>query len=339
LTGVRQMGLADVPEPKIENKTDVLLKIEMVGICGSDVHYYQRGRIGSQVVEFPFILGHECAATVRAIGDSVTRVKVGDHVVIEPAVACHNCDQCKMGRENTCRDLKFLGCPGQLGGCLCEYIVMPEDCCLGFGDKLKFAQAALCEPAAIAMYAVRQAQQPQKADVAILGAGPIGLSCMVCANAEGTNTCYVTEKIDSRVEVARNNGATWVGNPNKEDIVKQIRKSRAAGMDVVFECAGEQETIDQAIEILKPGGKLMLIGIPLAERISFDIDKIRRKEISIVNVRRQNKCTQLCIDSIASGKIEVDFMVTHRFRPEQTPQAFDMVASYRDGVVKAMIEF
>jgi L-iditol 2-dehydrogenase len=339
LTGIRQMELADVPEPSIKKDADVLLKVEVVGVCGSDVHYYETGRIGSQIVEYPFIVGHECAGTVKDVGGAVTRVKVGDTVVVDPAITCHNCDQCKQGRRNTCRNLKFLGCPGQVEGCLCEYIVMPEDCCFPIGGKITFAQAVLCEPLAIGVYAVKQANLPENADIAILGSGPIGLSCLVSAKAEKANTCYVTEKIDERIEIAEENGATWVGNPNKEDIVKEILNRQPAGMDVVFECAGQQETIDEAVELLKPGGKLMLIGIPRTERISLMIHKIRRKEITLIDVRRQNKCTQTCIDLIASGKIGVDFMITHRFKLEQTKDAFDMVAGYRDGVVKALIEF
>ncbi|MCX5636433.1 MAG: zinc-binding dehydrogenase, partial [Planctomycetota bacterium] len=129
-----------------------------------------------------------------------------------------------------------------------------------------------------------------------------------------------------------------VGNPDKQDVVKEILQKQPAGMDVVFECAGQQETIDQGVDLLKPGGRLMLIGIPRIERISFAIDKIRRKEITIINIRRQNKCTQAAIDLAASGKINVDFMITHRFKFEQTQDAFDMVAKYRYGVVKALIE-
>ncbi len=338
LTGIRKMELTEVPEPSVKEDSDVLLKIEMVGVCGSDVHYYETGKIGSDIAEYPFIVGHECAATVEAVGGSVTRVKVGERVAVEPAIVCHNCDQCEQGRENTCRNLKFLGCSGQVEGCLCEYIIMPEDCCFPIGDKLTFAQAVLCEPLAIAVYAVKQAHLRGGSDIAILGAGPIGLSCLVATKAENVRTCYVTEKVKERVEVAEKNGATWVGNPNKEDIVKEILERQPAGIDVVFECAGQQETIDQAVELLKPGGKLMLIGIPRTERISFIIDKMRRKEITLVNVRRQNKCTETAIDLIASGKVSVDFMATHRFKLEQTQQAFDMVAGYRDGVVKALIE-
>jgi L-iditol 2-dehydrogenase len=336
LTGIRQMKMTNVPEPTIKKDDEVLLKIEAVGVCGSDVHYYETGRIGSQIVKYPFVVGHECAATVKTVGGAVTRVKAGDNVVVEPAIACNNCDQCKMGRKNTCRNLKFLGCPGQASGCICEYIVMPEDCCFPIDDKITFEQGVLCEPLAIGLYAVKQAHLPENADIAILGAGPIGLSCLVAA--DNARSCYVTEKIEERAEAAEKNGATWIGNPNKEDIVKEILKQKPAGVDVVFECAGQQETIDQAVEILKPGGKLMLVGIPRLERVSFSIDKIRRKEITIVNVRRQNECTQTAIDLIADGKINVDFMITHRFKLEQTQQAFDMVAEYRDGVIKALIE-
>jgi L-iditol 2-dehydrogenase len=338
LTGIRQMKMANVPEPTIKKDNDVLLKAEVVGVCGSDVHYYETGRIGSQIVEYPFIVGHECAATVKAVGSAVTGVKAGDGVVVEPAIACNNCDQCKRGRKNTCRNLKFLGCPGQAGGCLCEYIVMPEDCCFPIDDKITFDQGVLCEPLAIGVYAVKQACISENTDIAILGSGPIGLSCLVSTVAENANACYVTEKIEERVEAAKKNGASWVGNPNKEDIVKEILRLEPAGMDVVFECAGQQETIDQAVELLKPGGKLMLVGIPRLERISFIIDKIRRKEITIVNVRRQNECTQMAIDLVAAGETNVDFMITHRFKLEQTQQAFDMVAEYRDGVIKALIE-
>jgi L-iditol 2-dehydrogenase len=337
LTGLSQMELRDVPGPSIEKETDVLLKIEKIGICGSDVHYYETGRIGEQIVEYPFIVGHECSATVRAIGDSVTRVKVGDEVVVEPAVPCHNCQQCAQGRENTCYNVRFLGTPGQGGGSLCEFLVMPEECCFPTHGKINLEQAALCEPLSIGFYAVKRAGLPENADVAILGAGPIGLSCLLNAITAKARVCYVTDKIDERVEGAKKGGADWAGNPDKQDIVKEILKKQQYGVDFVFECCGRQEAIDQAIEMLEPGGKLVLIGSPRAERISLDISKIRRKEIAIINIRRQNECVQPVIDLVTSGKINTDFMVTHRFSFEQTKQAFDLVAEYQDGVVKAMI--
>lgn len=338
LTGIRQMEVIDMPEPAISKNNEVLLRVEAVGVCGSDVHYYETGKIGSQVVEYPFIIGHECAATVEAVGSEVTRVKVGDEVVVEPAVSCSECDQCRQGRENTCRKLRFLGTPGQGKGCLCEYIVMPQDSCFPTRRTITLEQGVLCEPLAIGIYSVKSACISEGSDISILGSGPIGLSCLVSALAENVNACYITEKIEERVEVARRNGATWVGNPNKEDIAREIIRQKPNGMDAVFECAGQQDTLDEAVELLKPGGRLVVVGIPRLERISFAIDKIRRKEINIVNIRRQNHCTQAAIDLIASGGAKVEFMITHRFKLEQTQQAFDMVAGYHDGVVKALIE-
>jgi L-iditol 2-dehydrogenase len=338
LTGLRQMELRDVLEPRIEKETDVLLKIERVGVCGSDVHYYETGRIGSQVVKYPYITGHECAATVKAVGKSVTRVKVGAPVVIDPAVSCHHCAQCKLGRENTCYSLRFLGTPGQGGGCLCEYLVMPQECCYPTNGAITLEQAVLCEPLSIAAYSVQQAKLPEHANIAILGAGPIGLCTLVSAKAQGVNACYMTEKIQERLKAARQAGATWVGNPDKQDIVKEILKRQRDGVDVAFECAGQQEAIDQCVELLRPGGTLILTGIPRFDRISLAIDLIRRKEITIVNIRRQNQCTQKAIDLIASGKVKADFMITHHFPLEETQEAFELVAGYREGVVKAMID-
>jgi threonine dehydrogenase-like Zn-dependent dehydrogenase len=163
------------------------------------------------------------------------------------------------------------------------------------------------------------------------------LCTFVSAKAENINACYMTEKIPQRIEVARQAGATWVGNPDKQNIVKEILKRQPDGLDVAFECAGQQETVDQCVDLLRPGGTLILTGIPRFDRVSFAIDLIRRKEITIVNIRRQNQCTHKAIDLIASGQVNVDFMITHHFSFEETQDAFELVAEYRDGVVKAMI--
>jgi len=337
LTDINQIRINDVPDPKIEKPTDVLLKIELVGVCGSDVHYYETGRIGSQIADFPFIVGHECSATVLDAGPDVTRVKKGDRVAVDPAMPCFQCDQCKAGRENTCRNLKFLGCPGQTDGCLSEFFVMPQSSLFPIPDSMSLEQAALAEPATIGLYSVKQANLSPISKIAVLGAGPIGLSCLLAARALVTDKCYITEKIDPRCQTAKSAGADWVGNPLKQDIVADILKLEPLGLDAVLECAGQQETIDQAVQLLKPGGKLVLIGIPREEKISFIIDNVRRKELTIINIRRQNDCTAECLDLIAQGKISPEFMITHRFTLEQTKQAFDLVAKYADGVVKAFI--
>jgi len=339
LTDIKKLELRDIPSPKITSDKDILLKTKSVGVCGSDVHYYETGRIGSQVVQFPFIVGHECSAIVTETGKGVTRVKVGDMVAVDPAMVCHECDQCRQGRENTCRNLRFLGCPGQADGCLSEYFVMPEDSLFPLHGKITSDQAVLSEPLSIAVYAVKQSQFSPSANIAVLGAGPIGLGVMAAAQFQGINDIYMTDRIDDRVLIAQKAHARWCGNPDGENIVDTIMNQQPAGIDAVFECAGQQDALDQALDLLKPGGKLMLIGIPREERISFIIDRLRRKEITLINVRRQNNCVQPAIDMIAAGRVDVDYMVTHRFRPEQAQEAFDMVAGYEDGVIKALIDF
>lgn len=332
------MELCETPMPSIQQGTDVLMKIEQVGVCGSDVHYYETGRIGDQIVEFPFALGHECAATVEAIGPDVTRVKPGDRIAVDPAMPCFACDQCLGGREHTCRKLRFLGCPGQTEGCLGEYLVMPETSCFLIGS-LSFTQGVLCEPLAIGFYAARQAGVTEGMSVAMLGAGPIGLCCQVSAMALGAADCLVTDLIPERLEMARGHGASWAGSPDQQDIVAEIRRQHPEGVDVVFECAGQQETIDQGVSLLKPGGKLMLIGIPRENAISLSIHEARQREVTVVNVRRQNQCTQTVIDWIQEGRLQVDFMRTHQFELEKTQDAFELVVGYREGVMKAIVEF
>ncbi|MBM4103091.1 MAG: zinc-binding dehydrogenase [Planctomycetes bacterium] len=338
LTGIRQMEMREIPSPKITRDTDVLLKIEAVGVCGSDIHYYETGRIGSQVVQYPFVVGHECAGRVVEVGASVKNLRPGQLVAVEPAVSCHQCDQCLAGRPHTCRKLVFLGCPGQIAGCLCEYLVMPAECCFPIDDKLTAAQGILCEPFAIGVYAVKQSQMQPGTKIAVLGAGPIGLSVMAASKALGVAKVYMTEIIEERLRLAQNNGADWVGNPNKENIVTAIGRAEQDGIDIVYECAGQQEALDQGIELLKPGGKMMLVGIPRETRVSFSPDLMRRKEITLINVRRQNHCTQKAIDLLAAGKVNLDFMVTHRFDFSQTQKAFDLVADYKDGAVKVIVK-
>jgi len=339
LTGIRQMEMREVPDPVIENETDVLIRMAAVGVCGSDVHYYVSGKISSQVVQYPFTVGHEGAGVVAKVGAKVTKVKTGDRVAIEPAMPCWECDQCKIGRNHTCRKLRFLGCPKQAEGCLKEFIVMPETSCLKISDRMTMVEAAISEPLAIGVYGVQNSIPMKGTRVGILGVGPIGLCVMLPARAQGASKIYVTDKIDDRIAIARGAGADWGANPGKEDVVAKLLEQEPGGLDVVFECCGDQAALDQAIEILKPGGKLMVIGIPAVDKISFSIDKLRHKEICIQNVRRQCHCVQPSLDMMDNRMFDINFMVTHTFRFEDTKKAFDLAADYRDGVVKAMIQF
>jgi L-iditol 2-dehydrogenase len=337
LTGIKKFEIQQVPDPHIIGDNDVLIRIKMVGVCGSDIHYYTTGRIGSQIVKYPFIIGHEAAGIVERTGKKVTRVKSGQKIAIDPAVSCGHCDQCKSGRENTCRELLFMGNPGQLDGALSEYIVINERSCYPLKDNTTFEQAVLAEPFAIAVYAVEQSHLPEKANIVILGAGPIGMSVFHLLRTKNVGDIYITDRIEERIEFSKQLNPRWCGNPDQTDVVKEISSIGPMLMDVVFECSGDREAYFQAIELLKPGGTFTIVGIPELDEIPLPIHDLRRKEIKILNIRRQAHCTQKAIDLLELRKINIDSLVTHHFSLEEIDRAFDLVANYQDGVMKAMI--
>lgn len=330
------MEMVDAPRPEIQHPGEVLIRMKAVGVCGSDVHYYDSGKIGSQVVQYPFAVGHEGAGQVEAVGSGVKTLKPSDRVAIDPAMPCFTCDQCRAGRFHTCRHMRFLGCPGQAEGCLAEYVVMPETSCIRIADHLTYEQAAASEPLAIGVYAVKLSGIRPGQTACILGSGPIGISVLSAAKAAGITQVAVTDKIPERLAIARQSGATWTGNASDPDLEQQLLRNFPQP-DFVFECCGSQDALDSAVRLLVPGGKLMIIGIPPFSRFGFDVDLMRRKEIAIQNVRRQNLCTEPTIKMLEDGVIHVDHWITHRFPLAETQQAFDMVSQYRDGVLKAMI--
>lgn len=337
MTGLREIEVREAPEPKMEGPEDVLVRIDTIGVCGSDVHYYTAGKIGSQKVQYPQTVGHECSGTIVEIGPGVTRLKPGQRVAVEPAISCGNCDQCLAGRPHTCRNLKFMGCPGQAPGVISELMVMPSECCFPIPDSMSLVQAAVAEPLSIGVYAQKLAAMPDNVKVAVLGTGPIGLCTILSCRAGGECTVYAADLLENRLETAVKCGADWTGRPPHDDIVSEIKKLEPLGIDYVFECAGEQETLDQAIELLKPGGTLVMVGIPEVDRVSFSIDDLRRKELRLQNVRRQNDCLGVAVDLIASEAVDVMPLVTHHFPVDEIKDAFEMVAGYKDGIIKGMI--
>jgi len=336
LTALGEMEIRETADPEIASDDQVLLRIDAVGVCGSDVHYYTTGGIGSQRVEYPWTVGHECAGTVIEVGGDASGLAEGMRVAIDPLVSCGKCDQCLRNRPHTCRNQAFLACPGQLPGALAEYAVMPAECCFPVPDSLSDDEVTLAEPLSIGLYSQRLAR-PVPRRAAILGVGPIGLSVLLCLRAAGTEEIFVTDLLPERLEVAASMGADWTGCHPRQDVVAEILGRAEGGVDCIFECAGQQETLDQCVELLRPGGSMLTIGIPLIERISFNPDQLRRKEICLQNVRRQNDCVQGAIDLIASGRADVKPMVTHHFTLEDSREAFEIVAGYRDGVIKAII--
>lgn len=330
--------IVETASPVIKNPGDVLIRIKSVGVCGSDIHYYSEGKIGDQIINYPFRIGHECAGIVEQVGVDVKNIIPGDRIAIDPLISCGKCTQCLSGRFHTCLNQKFLGCPGQLEGALAEYLILPSQCCYKITEKLSYQQAVLAEPLSIALHALSFITDNEKS-LAILGTGPIGLSVLTVAKFKGINKLLTTDILDYRNTIASANGAVYSGNPKKQNIVKDILEIENEGVDAVFDCCGKQEAIDQAIEILRPGGKLIIVGIPETNEIKFNPHLIRRKEIQIQNVRRQNEKIETALQLLANPNLDIDFMITHNFSFEQTTEAFNLVENYSNGVIKAMINF
>ncbi len=338
LTGIKKMELVEAKNPGIDADNEVKIKLASIGVCGSDIHYYSKGMIGSQVVQYPFPVGHECSGYIAEKGKNVTNVEIGDLVVVDPAVHCGTCDQCLAGRPHTCRNNRFLGCPGQLDGCLSEYITMPDFTCFPVTGKLNADQAALIEPLSIGVYSVKQAHfENSQKSAGIFGAGPIGLSILFTLLADGVTNIIMVEPLDYRLQKAEKIGASVLINPDNENVEETVAQNEPLLLDVVFEASGDQKAVDNAIKILKPGGKLVLVGIPPDAKYTFNMDLMRRKELTIVNIRRQNHCVEEAIDLVVSGKIDIEKMITHHFTLEETPVAFDIVEGYKDGAIKAII--
>lgn len=339
LTGPRQVQLQDIPEPELSDTHSVILKTRIAGICGSDLHYFISDTVGGEKVPYPCIVGHECSAEVVKVGAEVQGFKPGDLVAVEPSISCGVCDQCLAGRFNTCRKIKFLGHPGELNGCFAEYFVMPAKNLFHLPQGVSPEEAMLAEPLSIALHALNLAHLENSSKVGVLGTGPIGLLLIMLLKVNGFSSIFATDRSDARVKAALNAGASWAANVEQEDVVNEIMTRQPLGLEAVFEVSGDQEAIDQAVELVKPGGKIIQVGIPVPERIYYRISRLRRKEITIINVRRQNRCLEKALELIQQKKIHVSWLLTHQFKLEQAQEAFTTAADRLDGVLKTAFVF
>ncbi|MGG6309288.1 NAD(P)-dependent alcohol dehydrogenase [Paenibacillus macerans] len=337
MTGLRDMELrtGDIPVPKDH---EVLVKLEFVGICGSDVHYYESGRIGSFVVEGDFILGHECAGTITEVGAAVRHLKVGDRVALEPGLTCGHCEFCKSGRYNLCPDVRFLATP-PIHGCLSDYIAYPADMAFKLPDRVSTREGALVEPLAVGLHAASQGQVKLGDRVVILGAGAIGLMTLLASRAFGALETIVVDVIENRLDFAKKLGATRVVNARQEDVAAVVAEcTDGQGADVVIETAGSEATIKQTPYLVKRGGTIVLVGFAPKDIIDYDFMQILLKEARIESVFRYRNLFPPAIGAIADGRIDVKPMVTHEFSFEDSKLAFDYVIENKNDVVKALIK-
>ncbi|GAA0137688.1 NAD(P)-dependent alcohol dehydrogenase [Paenibacillus sp. YSY-4.3] len=337
MTGLKQMEIRDIPVPEPKEK-EVLVKLEYVGICGSDVHYYEHGKIGDFIVNGDFILGHECAGTVVAIGKDVKQLQVGDRVALEPGVTCGQCEFCKSGRYNLCPDVEFLATP-PYHGCFENYIAFPENMAFKLPDHITTREGALVEPLSVGMHAAKQGGVTLGSSVVILGAGCIGLTTLLASKAFGAIDITVVDVIPKRLDKALELGATRVINAAERDAVKLIDElTDSEGVDIVMETAGAVKTVQQTAYMVKRGGTVVLVGMAPQDTIEYNFAKLLGKEAEIKTVFRYRNIYPQAIKAMAEGLIDVSGIVTHEYSFGEIAEAFDVNINRKNDVVKIVIK-
>ena len=332
LHGIRDLRIEEreIPKPKAD---EVLVKMRVVGICLSDVHYLTAGRIGRFVIEKPLVLGHECAGQVADVGSDVNALHKGDRVVVEPGIPCRKCYQCKRGRYNLCPKVAFMATP-PTDGALAEYIVSPEDFVYKMPDNMTFEEGALIEPLSVGMQSVRRGAIHAGQSIAILGAGTIGLMTLMAAKAQGATDIYATDVIEFKLNFARDLGATEGINSKKMDPVKRIMElTGGEGVDAVFDAVGLPETLQQSVKIVREGGVVVLTGLGYhTPEVPLPVTEVIFKELDIRGVHRYANVWQDSLNLVASGRIDAKKLITHTFPFENVREAFEKAEKGPDAV-------
>ncbi len=330
-----------MPRPRDPGPGQALLRISAVGICGSDLHTYQDGRIGDTKLAGPLIPGHEFGGIVEAVGEGALdggfhALKVGAHVAVDPSQPCGACEQCELGNPNLCLDLHFCGLYPD-DGAICQWMLVPAHTCFPVPAEMDPGVVTLLEALGVALYTADVAGVRVGERVAILGAGPVGLCIVQTIKLAGASDLFVTEKLPWRAELAGKLGAMVV--PFDCDPVKAVMKATGGqGVDVAIEAAWGGSATEQAAEMLRPGGRLVLVGIPGNDRLELRHSLARRKELTIVMVRRMKHVCQRVIRLATSGRVDLASLISHRFPLAQAARAFAMNAAYESGVVKVIVD-
>ncbi|KAJ6121435.1 hypothetical protein N7512_003900 [Penicillium capsulatum] len=302
LEGIHKVKYEDRPVPQLKNPHDVLINVKYTGICGSDVHYWEHGAIGSFVVKDPMVLGHESAGIISQVGSAVTSVKVGDRVAMEPGISCRRCEPCKSGKYNLCENMAFAATPPH-DGTLAKYYILPEDFCYKLPESISLQEGALMEPLSVAVHIVRQAKVSPGQSVVVFGAGPVGLLCCAVATAFGASKAPATE--------------------NAERLRQE--NDLGTGADVAIDASGAEPSVHTGIHVLRNGGTYVQGGMGRSE-IQFPIMAACSKELTLRGSFRYGSGDyKLAVDLVSSGRVNVKTLITGTVKFEQAEQAFKEV--------------
>jgi D-xylulose reductase len=331
-----ELALRDIQLDERLGPEDVRIRIHTVGICGSDVHYYTHGRIGSYVVETPMVLGHEAAGTVIEVGAEVSGLKVGDRVCMEPGVPNLASRASKLGKYNVDPAVRFWATP-PIHGVLTPSVVHPAAFTFKLPDNVSFAEGAMVEPFAIGMQAAAQARIRPGDVAAVVGCGPIGIMAALAALAGGCAKVYISDVSAEKLAIAASYGGIVPVNIRNESLASVIaRETDGWGVDVVFEASGNPKAFEDLFAIVRPAGAVVLIGLPV-EQVAFDVTGAIAKETRIETVFRYANVFDRALALIAAGKVDLKPLVTGTYPFEESITAFERAAAGRPTDVKLQI--
>ena len=336
MLGIGKMGFEERDIPKAKDN-EVLVRLEYVGICGSDLHYYETGAIGDYVVKPPFVLGHEPGGTVVEVGKDVKNLKVGDRVALEPGKTCGHCEFCKTGNYNLCPDVVFFATP-PVDGVFQEYVAHEAGLCFKLPDNVSTMEGALIEPLAVGFHAAMQGGARAGQTAVVMGAGCIGLVTMMALKAMGVSKVYVIDIMEKRLQKALELGADGIINGAQADVVEEVRKlTDGKGCDLAVETAGTQVTTVQAIHMTRKGATIVLVGYSKSGEMTLPMSLALDKELTFKTVFRYRHIYPMAIEAVAAGKVDLKGIVTDIFELDEAQKAMDYSVNNKADIVKAVI--
>jgi L-iditol 2-dehydrogenase len=337
MNGIGKMGYTERPIPQPADN-EVLVKLEYVGICGSDMHYYETGRIGDYIVKPPFVLGHEPGGTVVEVGKGVKHLKVGDRVALEPGKTCGHCEFCRQGKYNLCPDVIFFATP-PVDGVFQEYVAHEADLCFKLPENVDTMEGALIEPLAVGFHAANQGRAHAGQTALVFGSGCIGLVSMMALKAEGVTKVIQVDIMQKRLDKALELGATEVINSKEKDVIAEVaRLTDGKGVDLVIETAGTEMTTRQAIHVAKKGATIVLVGYSKSGEMTLPMSLALDKELTFKTVFRYRHIYPMAIEAVASGKVNLKGIVTNVFDFDDIQNAMDQSVHDKANIVKSVVK-
>jgi L-iditol 2-dehydrogenase len=336
LIALRQFQLIEAPLPG-PAPGEVQVRVDAVGICGSDLHSYAEGAVGDTPCRYPMVLGHEPAGTIIKTGAGVSGWRSGDTAAFEPAIYCYHCEFCRTGHHNVCAKIRFMSMPGD-PGFFRDYVNLPAANLIPIPPGIAPRDATIIEPLAVVMHSMKFVALRLTETAAVFGAGPIGLMTIICLKLAGAGRVWSIEPVAARRELARAAGADAVLDPAAVDPSREIlRDTGGRGVDVAIDCAAIGGSVNHCLRASRNAGRVVITGIPVEKEVLVDFSPMRRKELAVYNVRRSNHESEAARDLLVENLPRFAAMITHTRPLSRIAEAFQQVEHRAGGVGKLVI--